>query len=542
MNIFSSGQKPRNSLLELRGFFCCFPGPLFFVLIRSITHMNNRFRILPHVLVLMWFPQMMMAGGPQQDFRQIESLLVELRLDQAAEQIQLIEDPGYQSFYYSNLGLYQVLSSMKRSEFASFRAQWDQWEEQVRNLLRADTLREVMLADMSAKRAIVEFIDHRYLNAVYHVRSARKYLDESRDTYGLMVEQMKLEGLFEVLLSSMPRKYKWIADPLGFSGDMSTGLSYLRISAKTCRLFNGESQLLLALIEKNILDQPETTIRRLERYQRKLQRPAILIDFFHASCLQSIKRNHHSLELLSSKDRFGDGISDFPFWDYLAGKARYFNGNTAAARRSFASFLDGYEGQLFASDAIFRIGMCWLLDGDPQEARPYFQSVVSQQPHHFDEDAYAYALAARFLRQNPGPVCLNLFRARSAYDGGYYERAAHILEETQDTYALRSEEWVEWYYRLGRILQDQGKIEDAIRAYQNSLKFQSDEYTSWIQAYSCFYLGELYSGQHDHRQADAFYQQALEYDDYFYQSGLENKCKSARSEMLRKQSQVTSSR
>lgn len=483
-----------------------------------------------------------MAGGNKQVFRNIESLFVELRLEQAGQQIDAIDDAGYRAFYRSNLELYRTLSAMKKADFAHFRAEWDGWFEQVERISDQDSLKEVMLADMSAKRGIVEFIEHHYLTAVIHVRFSRKYLDESRDKYGMMVEQLKLEGLFEVLLSSMPEKYKWIADPLGLTGDVNTGLTYLRIAANTCRLFNGESQLLLALVEKNILDQPEKTIQRLGRYRRRLQRPAVLIEFFQASCLQRIKENDKSLQILDARTGFGSGVSEFPFWDYLAGKGWYFEGNEAKARQSFSSFLDGYEGSLFQTDATFRIGMCWLLEGQPSQAQPYFRSIAGQSQEKFDEDNYAASIAARFLHEQPGPVLLGLFRARSAYDGGYYEKALGLLNEIKGNYALKSPEWVEWYYRKGRILQDQGNQSAAISAYEKCLNYSSDRYTSWLQAYSSFYIGEIYAGQEKNALAAEYYRKALSYRNYFYQSGLENRCKSAQSELAAENAQASSNR
>lgn len=501
-----------------------------------------RFRIPCFFLAIFLLPGFSVARDSQQVFRDIESLFVELRLNQADQQIDAIGDPGYRAFYQSNLEFYRTLSAMQKSDFAHFRAEWDTWLEQVEEISENDSLKEIMLADLSAKRGIVEFVQHNYLTAVIHVRSSRKYLDKSRDKYGMMVEQLKLEGLFEVLLSSMPEKYKWIADPLGLTGNVNTGLTYLRISARTCRLFNGESQLLLAMVEKNILDQPEKTIQRLERYRRRLQRPAILVEFFQASCLQRIKKNERSLRILEARTGFGPGISDFPFWDYLAGKGWYFEGNEVKARTSFLAFLDGYEGDLFKTDATFRIGMCWLYEGQVSQAQPYFREIAGQSNEQFDEDNYAASLAARFLNEQPGPVLLGLFRARSAYDGGYHEKAMTILTQTQSSFALRSPEWVEWYYRKGRIYQDQGRSSEAIDAYQKCLTYSADKYTTWLQAYACFYVGEIYAEQEEYQQASDSYRKALAYDDYFYQSGLENRCKSAQSELAADHSQASSNR
>lgn len=488
--------------------------------------------------------QLIAKGGNQQHFRNIETLLVELRLDYAQNLIAQISEPNYRAFYQSNLSMYRGLSSMNPDNIASYREQWDTWFETVNETPASDSLKEVMLADMAAKRAIVEFVDHRYFNAVMHVRTARKNLDASYEKYGRMVEQLKLEGLFEVLLGSMPEKYRWIATPLGLSGDVKTGLSYLLISANACRLFNGESQLLLALIEKNVLDQPEKTIQRLARFKRRLVRPAILIDFFQASCYQRLKKNEESLEILSADERFSsDEIAPFPFWHYLAGKGQYFAGNQRAARTSFARFLNGYEGTLFKTDATFRTGMTWLLEGNPTQARQYFSQLTTpDEEANFDEDTYAAALSQRFLDRAPGPVLLNLFRARNAYDGGYFVESMTILERTREEFALQPAELVEWHYRKARISHDLGQLQVSKDHFEQCLRYSADQYTNWLHAYAAFYLGEISAEMKQFAQARIFYKQALEFDGYFYQTGLENRCKSALSQIKHSGNQASSNR
>lgn len=504
----------------------------------------KRISLIFFCLSSLFSSQLVAGGGNQRQFRDIETLLVELRLTQAQGLISSIPESNYQAFYQSNLEMYRALSSMNPEHIANYRRNWESWFDAVDNMPDTDTLKEVMLADMATKRAIVEFVDHRYLNAVIHVRTARKNLDNSYEKYGRMVEQLKLEGLFEVLLGSMPEKYRWIANPLGLSGDVKTGINFLVISANTCRLFNGESQLLLALIEKNILDQPGKTIQRLARFKRRLVRPAILIDFFQASCYQRLKKNAESLEILSAHNQYSESeVADFPFWHYLAGKGYYFAGDQAAARASFAQFLLGYQGTLFKTDAIFRTGMTWLLEGNPNQARRFFSQIAQpEEEANFDEDNYAGALSRRFLRQTPGPVLLNLFRARNAYDGGYFIRAGNLLEETRSSYALQPTELVEWHYRQARIAHDLGQLQQSRENFEKCLGYKADEYTSWLHAYAAFYLGEIAVELKEYSTARLQYKNALGFDGYFYQSGLENRCKSSLSQIKNNKDQASSNR
>ncbi len=480
----------------------------------------------------------------QQPYREVEELLIELKLEAAQTLVNGMPTKGYRAFYQNTIDLYRAVSSMNPAHSEIYKQDWDEKFESVNGLPDADPLREVMLAEMSAKRAIIEFIQHNYFSTVRYVRSARKYLDLSYARHGRMVEQLKLEGLFEVMLGSLPEQYHWIARPLGLSGNITTGVRYLRISATTCRLLTAESYLLLALVEKNILDQPAQTLHRLSNYQRRRANRSILIDFFLASCHQRLKQNEASLRILSDRSAYpASQVGDFPFWDYLSGKAWYFHGNMVRARTAFSAFLDGYRGNLFRIDATFRIGMSWLLDGQAEQAAPWFQAIVNaDDTDRFDEDEYAANMSEWLLADAPGPVLLHLFRARNAYDGGYFSRAKDILEQTCDSYALRPWEWVEWHYRMGRILHDEQNNAEAATHYRSALRYEANAYNSWLQAYACFYLGNIAADAGHESEARKWIGQALEMDDYFYQAGLENRCKSLLSAMDHPQEETSSNR
>ncbi len=484
------------------------------------------------------------VGSEATTYRETEMLLSELRFGQAQVLISSMSNPGYQAFYQSNLQAYQALASMDPQLRESYRVAWPKLATLVAKIGQQDSLKEILMADLEAKRAMIEMVDHNYLTAARYARSSKKNLEQSRLRYGLLIEQMKLQGVFEVLLGSLPEKYHWIAHPLGLSGNVQTGIRYLQLSAAHARLFNTEAQILLCLMDKNILNRPEQALQRLERYRQRVQRPSILVDFFLASGYQSIKQNDKSLLILQDQAKYSGGaVYPMPFWDYLLGKAHAYRGESMAAQKSFTRFLSVYRGDLFRMDALFRTGMALTLAGNHTTGKAYFQQMLVQtKSNQFDEDEYAVAMARRFLQEQPGPVELSLFRARNLFDGGYLDQSSGLLTETRERYAMRPHEWVEWHYRMARILHTKGDLAEASLAYRRSLTYTANPFSSWMLPYSAYFLGEIAKEQGDKAAARTWYNAALGYDGYFYQAGIENRCKAALAQLDQPKTQASSSR
>lgn len=477
------------------------------------------------------------------NYRDIEAALVDFRFQEAGQSIARVISPGYRAFYASNLQAYRAMAGMNPREWERYRSDWDDQYAAIEDLPENDSLREILLADLATKRALIEFMDHSYLQAARYARYAKRSLELSEARFGRMPEQYKLKGLFEVLLGSLPERFHWIAHPLGLRGNVRSGLRYLKLAAKDSRLLNTEGRLLLCLIEKNMLNQPEQALGALERTKAALNRPAILIDFFLASGYLNTKQTNKALTILQQRQQYDtEEVFLLPFWDYQLGKAHYYRGEHQAAQVAFQRFVERYDGKLFRSDAIFRIGMAYAFQGQMPAARTYFAVIAGDEGEKFDEDGYATAMARRFLAQGPDQVTLELFLARNLFDGGYYAEALATLDNTRAHFALRPVQLVEWHYRKARVLHTQGKLTLAEQAYRRALSYQPDEYTDYLHAYSAFFLGDIARQLGQRQAAEAWYEQALSYDDYFYQSGLENRCKAARAQLESNQTQASSNR
>ncbi|MEO0473638.1 MAG: tetratricopeptide repeat protein [Bacteroidota bacterium] len=464
---------------------------------------------------------------------QIESLMASFQLDSAEALLPALNRPGYANFYRYNIRVYQYLSTQSISYLQNIRGDWKVCIQKVSELPSDDPLRGVMLAEIYCKRAILEFLEKNYLSAVRFTRQGRAQINRNEKRFPGNVEQMKVLGLFNVTLGAVPSKYQWLTNTLGFRGDIEEGLQQLSIAAASSQLLRLEAQILYAFVERNVLGDPQLALNRLAG-ERAQQGPNILLDYFLANAYLNNRQTDQALEIFNRRSQYRkEGIFFIPYWDYQMGKAYYYKGAQRDAQRYLSKFLKNYTGKLFRTDAYFRLGMSLSLDGSYPVGKRFFKLITEQENSGMDQDEYAAFMAQTFLKQPPSPASLQLFQARNFFDGGYFEQATASLDSlTQSGSSLSQDELTEKYYRMGRIHHAQQQFSEAIVAYQQCVA-QNCQHQRYVQAYSYYYLGEIARQKGADTEARNHYKSALNFDDIFYQGGLENRCKTALGEMKR---------
>jgi len=270
-----------------------------------------------------------------------------------------------------------------------------------------------------------------------------------------------MRGLFNVVLGNVPRRYQWIANLLGYKGDLQKGLRQLEEAGKTTTLLKYEVPLILCTIEKSMLDKPQDAIRRMER-ARARHGKNILLDYMYASGLLRLKKNEEALAILN-RSRLYDfkKVQSIPFWEFLHGKACYFKNDLSGAQKHLALFVRNYDGKLMRTDAYFKLGMALTLNKRYDLGKPFFDLIAKEEHGGFDEDEYAQFMAKKFAQEKPNSITLSLFQARNYFDGGYYSKSSAILRQLSYFIPKDSEHRTELNYRFGRIYHSLGKLEQA---------------------------------------------------------------------------------
>ena len=473
-----------------------------------------------------------LAQGFSDSRQRIEDQLMRLQLDEAQATIPELANPAYEAFYQATIHIYRFFASQNRSHIQQLRAIWPRTIESVKKLSESDSLKYTLLSELYCKRAGLEFMDENYLLSVRFARLGHQAIHKNQRRFPDNREQMKLLGLFEITFAAVPRKYQWLTQPMGLKGDANEGMRLLNVAGEYSSLLRMEAQLLATYVEKNMLNQPELALQRLEKEKIRSGENRLL-DYFLGLAYLNVRQSDLAIETFTQSIEADSQRYDFPFMDYQLGKSYYFKGQHREAQKHLARFLKYYQGELFRSDACFRLGMSLCIEGNYQLGKRFFEKLLKQAQQDFDQDEYARFMAQKFVEQRPSAAHLRLFEARNRFDGGYFGAANTILSELQaQSERLDSELKTELHYRQGRLFHTQGKFSEAMHHYRLSIQSEAKA-SHWMQVYALYHLGEISKQQGEYPQARQYYRQALAEDDYFYQAGLENRCKVRLAELRR---------
>lgn len=494
------------------------------------------FRLLRRTLLLLCLLLCILPVSAQDDRTTskraiIEQHLLDLEFETAQERLPLLSSLPEVAYYNFSIRIYQYLATQDKQYFQSMRSVWRYTENAINELPENDRRRALFLAEIHCKRAAAEFIKGNYFSAVQYARSGRNYAIEQQQRFPQDQAIYKVLGVFNAMFGAVPSRYLWITEMLGYEGNVRQGLKQLTTAAQIEQSYlRIEAVLFASYIEKIMLNQSKQSLQRLLR-ARKQHSPNAVLDYFCALAYMQNKQTEKALPFLQNQlASTKSGRTHMPYWDYQMGKAYYNRGNYRQAYPYFKRFLEEYQGTLFLTDAHFRLGMAYTLDGQYASGKAYFSRLAERESSGFDQDEYAAHLAQIFAGRAPTATEQSLFQARHYYDGGYFAKAEQRLQSLNQQEGLSGDDKTELYYRLGRLYHDQQQISKAVEHYQASIEQIAQEEV-WLQAYARYYLGEIAREQNRPQEARKQYEAALEYDDYWYQSGLENRCKTRLAEL-----------
>jgi tetratricopeptide (TPR) repeat protein len=482
-------------------------------------------------LAALIFPSQSRAIDPQR--LTVESRLEQFHLDAAWEESERLEEPAYTSFYKANILLYKYLCSQDAAYSEKFRDGWKETLHSLESLPKTDPMRDLLLAELYGKRAALEFMQENYFPAVRFAKTCRSIIRDHETQFPNMPENKKLLAVFNIAFSEVPRKYQWLTNMFGFKGDLQEGLTQLEEASQKSTLLRLESQFIAHFVEKNVLSQPEKAIKRIQD-EKKRSGPTILMEYALATAWTGMKKNDQALAILEKRSRFAEDPDIFyiVYWDYNLGKSYYYKEDYTRAQIYFSKFLNATKGALYRTDATFRLGMALTLDGHYDKAKAFFSRLANEKNSGFDEDNYAFHMAQHFAAEAPSAAIQDLFRARNLYDGGYFTRAETVLNKlNQNAASLSAGDLAELHYRYGRLYHATDKPTEASLHYRTAIEQADAGDQRWMQVYAWYYLGEIARSQGKKEEAREAFKTALKYNDYYYQAGLETKCKTALSEM-----------
>ena len=457
----------------------------------------------------------------QPPVREAYQLTLNLRCAEALAR--LPDQNDIESSYVASLAeAIELLITEDNSKFSEYEERFQNRIDQ--NLKASPRDYQFLQAEIRLHWAFVYLKFGHELDAALHLRQAYQIASACKEKYPDYLPIRKTTGILEVIVGSVPDKYNWILSLLSMNGSVSEGLADLQKIGASASPLAPEGKLLFALVQGFILSKPGDALSNMKMIlqEEKANRLAL---FFSTSLALKDSQNELALQMLQDLSRNTAGIPLY-YAEYLKGEAYLHKGDYLNAIQSYRWFISHQNGQNYIKDAWYKIGLCYWLNGNENDAHAVFREARSKGKEATEADK----AAARSLA-DPQPPNVKLSRVRYLTDGGYYHEAGKLLASITSMDLAEVRDQAEYYYRKARLAHKTGK-EEAVDSYLETIRMTGQE--NWYFApNACLQLGYLYQSRNMLAEAEEYFLRALAYKRHEYKNSIDSKARSALAQLGR---------
>jgi tetratricopeptide (TPR) repeat protein len=384
------------------------------------------------------------------------------------------------------------------------------------------------IANMRIQLDICRIKFGEYKTAALDLGHAFSELKENAQLHPDFLLQNNGIGLIHILAGVIPDSYSWALKLLGIEGDTQKGLGEIAAMAgysgsnEIYQLFRTESVFYLAFLDAALGKDTKNALLILQRFEnQKTIFPVSsnpLLIFVSASILAKAGKTDEAIKKLQEYRPFAD---EYPYFylDYLMGLNKL-NRLDPDADLYFIRFLKNFRGQNYIKASYQKLAWTFLLKGNIPKYEEFINKALTRGAQFVDND-----IQARREAQSKEIPNITLLKARLLSDGGYADRAIHLLlDQPVKSTVKSSKDLLEYNYRLGRIYQQSGNVPDALRYFR--ITIQDGSAQSWYFAENAaLQTGILYEQKKEYIKASEYYKLCLSMKNTEYKNSLDQKAR-----------------
>ncbi|MCD4774299.1 MAG: hypothetical protein K8R41_13050, partial [Bacteroidales bacterium] len=300
------------------------------------------------------------------------------------------------------------------------------------------------LANVHLQWAFARLQFKEYFTAALEINKAYRLFNKNKSDYPDFMPGYVGLGLLHTIFGTVPDKYKWLINIVGFEGTIEQGISELQLVLEDARINNeneylkAESLFFLSLIQLNLKSDKIEAMEILSDLD-ELQGDNPLKIFSKARILMRTAANDEAIELLISYQK-SDECFPFYYLDFLTGMAKLHRLDKDAVKY-FQKYIINFNGVNYVNDAFQKIAWHYLINGNKEKYFEYIKK-VSDKGLVVDADKQALKESKTGIVPN-----VNLLKARLLFDGGYYEKAVKVLDELISNDLKNFKDTLEYKYR-----------------------------------------------------------------------------------------------
>lgn len=322
--------------------------------------------------------------------------------------------------------------------------------------------------------------------------------------------QIPLRGIFNIILSQVPEKWKGLAGFLGFDdGNTALGFKQLedyRQKVKGVKGLNDEAVLfsfanMFFSFEQNM---PSDIMEAIRTNEAPVVRYAYIL-----SCGRS---QNGEAAYKSLQDTPDEVMHRFPLLYHQKGKYALRRLEPDKAIKWGTRFTETYSGVSNKTGVYLDMAYAYLLKGDRTRAKAMVDKCRSMKSD-FDIDRRAYEEAALAMDT---PV--KMLRARLMFEYGKFAEAEAELR----SYTPRQKDLAEYYFRLARTEDKQGNKTEALAWYDKTISASAGS-TRYFGPYAAVHAAEICIKNRDKSRATAYLAKAKKKNNGEYKKELDQR-------------------
>jgi tetratricopeptide (TPR) repeat protein len=224
-----------------------------------------------------------------------------------------------------------------------------------------------------------------------------------------------------------------------------------------------------------------------------------------------------AIEVLNARNR-SDVYMASPVWDLEMGYAKLHHLEPDAVVY-FENFLKQFKGKFYVKDVLLKLGWHYYLQGDEVKAAYYRKEIAKRGSAETDADK----LAQKEGKYTQWPNRL-LLQARMLNDGGYHREALRLLHGKTTADFVRTEEKLEFAYRVGRLYDDLNVDDQAMTGYKEAIAIGENR-KEYFAARAALHIGFIYEERGDKATAISWFEKCISMEDHDYKNSLDQRAK-----------------
>ncbi|WP_266205674.1 tetratricopeptide repeat protein [Pontibacter kalidii] len=379
-------------------------------------------------------------------------------------------------------------------------------------------------AEVRLQMAMSKLLFGSRLSAAWDFRKAYVQYNENAQNHPHFLPTKKNLGVLQVLIGSVPDKYKWFLNIVGLKGSVKQGMANLKLATARENPFYQEAQLLHAVILH--LTKPENKEQALGQVQAMARNEAdnLLFQFVAMHLLKKTQASDEALQVYLRRPK-GKAYHPFPYLHHMAADLYLFRADYERSIQENRQFLELHQGKHYLKSANYKLYLAYALSNHKPQATWHFQQIAQVGIEESEEDRYAQKYA---LQQEP--LVRPLMQARLHSDGGYYREALKELEQLQVNAATPRAVKAEYFYRKARIYHATDSLQQALPLYQKAISLCQGTDLYFAPSAS-LQSGYIYEALQQPQKARSYFKQALSYKHHAYKNSIDAKAKLALSDM-----------